>query len=112
MNLVFNAIESMTQGGKLIIAGGRNTEKKTIWLTVTDTGCGIAPEDLSRIFEPFYTTKKEGKGVGLGLSMVYGIIRDHGGSVEVESEPGKGSVFKVVLPSGDETAELMQREGP
>jgi two-component system, NtrC family, sensor kinase len=111
MNLVFNAIESMTQGGKLIIAGGRNNGKKTIWLTVADTGCGIAPEDLNRIFEPFYTTKKEGKGVGLGLSMVYGIIRDHGGSVEVESEPGKGSVFKVVLPSGDETAEPVQREG-
>ncbi|MEJ2655898.1 MAG: ATP-binding protein, partial [Desulfobacterales bacterium] len=103
MNLVFNAIESMTKGDKLIISGGRNNENKTIWLTVADTGCGIASEDLSRIFEPFYTSKKDGKGVGLGLSMVYGIIRDHGGSVEVESEPGKGSAFKIVLPSGVET---------
>lgn len=104
MNLIFNSIESMTQGGKMTITGGRNDDNKTIWLTVADTGYGIAPEDLGRIFEPFYTTKKEGKGVGLGLSMVYGIVRDHGGSVEVESEPGKGSVFKLVLPAGVETA--------
>jgi signal transduction histidine kinase len=75
---------------------------KTVWVTVADTGYGIDPEDLPRIFEPFYTTKKEGKGVGLGLSMVYGIIREHQGTVEVQSEPGEGSLFKLILPAGVE----------
>ena len=102
MNLIFNAIESMMDGGTLTLSGGQDRELKTVWMTVTDTGYGIDPEDLPRIFEPFYTTKKEGKGVGLGLSMVYGIIREHEGSVEVESEPGKGTLFKLTLPAGVE----------
>lgn len=102
MNLIFNAIESMMDGGTLTLSGGQDRELKTVWMTVADTGYGIDSEDLPRIFEPFYTTKKEGKGVGLGLSMVYGIIREHEGSVEVESEPGKGSLFKLTLPAGVE----------
>jgi len=102
MNLIFNAIESMMDGGTLTLSGGQDRELKTVWMTVADTGYGIDPEDLPRIFEPFYTTKKEGKGVGLGLSMVYGIIREHEGSVEVESEPGKGTLFKLTLPAGVE----------
>ena len=102
MNLIFNAIESMADGGILTLSGGRSSTAKTVWMTVADTGYGIDPEDLPRIFEPFYTTKKEGKGVGLGLSMVYGIIREHEGTIEVESETGKGSLFKLTLPAGDE----------
>jgi len=102
MNLIFNAIESMTSGGALTLSGGQDMRAKTVWITVADTGYGIDPEDLPRIFEPFYTTKKEGKGVGLGLSMVYGIIREHEGTVEVESEPDKGSLFKLILPAGVE----------
>jgi len=103
MNLVFNAMESMNDGGSMIIAGGWSDKKELIWLTVADDGCGIDPEDLPQIFEPFYTTKKEGKGVGLGLSMVYGIITEHNGTVEVESKPGQGTVFKITLPAGEES---------
>ncbi len=111
MNLIFNAIESMDEGGQLTISGGHD-DAQTIWLTVADTGYGIDPEECSRIFEPFYTTKKEGKGVGLGLSMVYGIIREHQGTVEVESEPGKGSQFRLTLPSGLEAAQKSEGENP
>lgn len=102
MNLIFNAMESMANGGTLTLSGGQDMQTKTVWITVADTGYGIDPEDLPHIFEPFYTTKKEGKGVGLGLSMVYGIIREHEGTVEVESEPDKGSLFKLILPAGVE----------
>ncbi len=98
MNLIFNAIESMPEGGKLIISGGLDDEENMVWLTVADNGHGIKPEDLPHIFEPFYSTKLDGKGVGLGLSMTYGIIRKHNGLLEVESTPGKGTVFKIKLP--------------
>jgi len=103
MNLVFNAIESMPDGGELLLSGGRDPARETVWLTVADTGYGIDAEDLPRIFEPFYTTKKEGKGVGLGLSMVYGIVREHKGTIDVESKAGEGSQFKLTLPAGIET---------
>lgn len=105
MNLIFNAIESMPEGGKLIISGGVDDREEKVWLTVADTGHGIKPEDLPHIFEPFYSTKNDGKGVGLGLSMTYGIIREHNGVIEVESKPGKGTVFKIKLPrnSPDQT---------
>jgi signal transduction histidine kinase len=98
MNLIFNAIESMPEGGKLTISGGVDDGKDMVWLTVADNGHGIKPEDLPHIFEPFYSTKVDGKGVGLGLSMTYGIIREHNGVVEVDSKPGKGTVFKIKLP--------------
>jgi len=104
MNLVFNAIDSMPEGGYLMIAGGINTNEDMVWLTVTDTGHGIEADDLPRIFEPFYSTKLDGKGVGLGLSMVYGIIREHNGIITVDSKLGTGTVFKLKLPrhrSGD-----------
>ncbi|MBI5894837.1 MAG: hypothetical protein HZB24_02075, partial [Desulfobacterales bacterium] len=99
MNLFFNAIEAMPKGGTLTVTGGNIVNDKRVWLSITDTGNGIKPEDLPRIFEPFYSTKGNGKGVGLGLSMVYGIIREHNGTIEVQSEPGKGSTFKMVLPA-------------
>jgi len=111
MNLIFNAIESMDAGGKLTLSGGRG-DSQTIWLKVADTGYGIDPEERARIFEPFYTTKKEGKGVGLGLSMVYGIIREHQGTIDVDSEPGKGSQFRLTLPSGVEFVDTSEGEKP
>ena len=65
---------------------------------VEDNGCGIRPEHRPRLFEPFFTTKPVGQGTGLGLSVSFGIVRDHGGAIEVESEVGRGSVFRVRLP--------------
>ena len=99
MNLFFNAIEAMPHGGTLTISGGKIADDNHIWLSIADTGNGIKPDDLPRIFEPFYSTKGDGKGVGLGLSMVYGIIREHNGTIEVQSEPGQGTVVKMVLPT-------------
>jgi two-component system NtrC family sensor kinase len=104
MNLIFNAMESMPQGGDISITGGRILEGQKVWLSISDTGAGINAEDLPRIFEPFYSTKGDGKGVGLGLSMVYGIIREHNGTIEVHSEPGQGTTFKLVLPVEPVTA--------
>lgn len=98
MNLVFNAMESMPDGGTITITGGYEDGDR-IWLTLSDTGLGIEAHHLPRIFEPFYSTKGDGKGVGLGLSMVYGIIREHNGNIEVDSQPGKGTVFKITLPA-------------
>jgi PAS domain S-box-containing protein len=98
MNLVFNAMESMPDGGTMTISGGQYTSGDKVWLSLADTGLGIDEHHLPRIFEPFYSTKGDGKGVGLGLSMVYGIIREHNGNIEVDSEPGKGTVFKITLP--------------
>jgi signal transduction histidine kinase len=67
-------------------------------VTIADTGCGISQEHLSRIFDPFFTTKPVGEGTGLGLSVTYGIIERHGGSIQVDSTPGAGTSFKVNLP--------------
>jgi PAS domain S-box-containing protein len=98
LNLVFNAIDAMPQGGKLTIKGGEDQTSGLIWLELTDSGQGIDPENLQRIFEPFFTTKTDGKGVGLGLAMVYGIIHEHQGSIEVDSLPGQGTTFRLKLP--------------
>ncbi len=98
LNLLFNAIDAMPDGGALTITGGIVTDADRIWLTVSDTGIGIDPQNVSRIFEPFFSTKMDGKGVGLGLSMVYGIISAHGGTIEVESEHYRGTTFRIELP--------------
>jgi len=76
----------------LSISAMRAGKNGFLEMTISDTGCGISEEDQKDIFEPFFTTKEEGKGVGLGLSVVYGIITNHNGSIEVESEVGKGTV--------------------
>lgn len=99
MNLVFNAMESMPEGGTMTFSGGTDANGDMVWLALTDTGLGIDEQHLPRIFEPFYSTKGAGKGVGLGLSMVYGIIRKHSGNIEVNSKPGKGTTFKITLPA-------------
>lgn len=98
LNLIFNAIDAMPSGGTITISGAVDEAADAVWLTVADTGQGIEANDLPRIFEPFYSTKPDGKGVGLGLSMVYGIIHEHHGEVEVESQPGRGTTFKIKLP--------------
>lgn len=99
LNLMYNASEAMPNGGTLTVTAHRAAGAKAfLEVIISDTGCGIAREDMENIFEPFFTTKGEGKGVGLGLSVVYGIIAKHNGTIAVESEPGKGSTFKVRLP--------------
>ena len=98
INLIFNATDAMTEGGTLTIESSFHSKKGLIEIKVGDTGCGIAEEEIPNIFDPFYTTKKEGKGVGLGLSTVYGIIERHKGTIGVESDVGKGSLFTIKLP--------------
>ncbi|MBI5583554.1 MAG: PAS domain-containing protein [Deltaproteobacteria bacterium] len=98
LNLVFNALEAMPQGGVLTISGGKDPVKNEVWIGVTDTGEGIQPENRPHIFEPFFSTKQASHGVGLGLSMVYGIVTEHHGRIEVESQPGSGATFKITWP--------------
>lgn len=95
--ILMNAVEAMPEGGTLTIRTKDSTDKKTVLIEIQDTGIGIPSEDIPRIFEPFFTTKKEGKGVGLGLSVVYGILEAHRGEVDVKSEVGEGSTFIVEL---------------
>jgi PAS domain S-box-containing protein len=113
MNLAVNARDAMPDGGKLTfttrMARGeeikrlklQNGGKSYVVIEVSDTGTGIAPEVMPRIFEPFFSTKEKGKGTGLGLSMVYGIVHNHEGEIEVDSEVGNGSTFRVYLPAKD-----------
>jgi two-component system NtrC family sensor kinase len=93
-----NAVAAMPQGGTLNIVTNQNPRKMKVKIQIQDTGPGISPEDLPHIFEPFYTTKKEGKGVGLGLSVCYGIIERHDGEIKVSSVAGRGSTFIIELP--------------
>jgi two-component system NtrC family sensor kinase len=98
MNLIFNAMEAMSDGGTLTLSTSFERKKRMVLMKISDTGCGIPDENLSIIFEPFFSTKEEGKGVGLGLSVVYGIIREHQGSIFVDSKVGSGSTFSVRFP--------------
>jgi signal transduction histidine kinase len=107
-NLVMNGIQAMPNGGRLEVGIGlkhvgepayeRREERDYLTVRVRDEGVGISEENRKRIFEPFFTTKELGKGTGLGLSIAHGIVEEHGGWIEVESETGKGSCFTVYLP--------------
>jgi len=96
-NLMLNAIQAMPEGGKLTVRTSTDGAEEAK-VAVQDTGCGISPENLRKLFTPFFTTKREVKGVGLGLAVSYGIIQRHGGKIDVQSEEGKGSTFTVILP--------------
>jgi CheY-like chemotaxis protein len=111
MNLCTNAVHAMGSGGVLDISIGpvvleaRNASQLPglspgayMRLAVSDTGTGIEPDIISRIFEPFFTTKEFGKGTGMGLAVVHGIVKSHGGEILVESRPGTGSTFEIFLP--------------
>jgi signal transduction histidine kinase len=110
MNLAINARDAMPDGGLLSIKTSNIRLEQTaaaelelsagqyVCLTVSDTGCGIPAEVLPRIFDPFFTTKEIGKGSGLGLSMVYGIVKQHKGAITVCSDPGHGTTFTIHLP--------------
>jgi signal transduction histidine kinase len=96
MNLLVNAAQAIEERGTITLASG--ADGPWVWVSVEDTGKGMAPEVLKRIFEPFFTTKPVGKGTGLGLSLAYDIVKNHGGRIEVQSEPGRGTRFQVWLP--------------
>ncbi|MBU0677297.1 MAG: response regulator [Verrucomicrobia bacterium] len=113
MNLAVNAREAMPKGGRLVVETKNFTADDTFsdispggyaLLEVSDTGTGMSHDVLARIFEPFFTTKPQGKGVGIGLSTVYGIVNQSKGTIRVYSEVGKGSTFKVFLPSAEAEA--------
>jgi len=96
LNLIVNAGQAIEASGTITISTGAGLSE--IWIRFEDTGCGIPKEHLNRIFEPFFTTKPVGQGTGLGLSVSYSLVRRHGGSIEVESEVGRGSRFTICLP--------------
>jgi signal transduction histidine kinase len=108
-NLVVNAMQSMSLGGEVTVTLARGlatpppdhggAQAEFLDIEVADQGAGITPENLSRIFEPFFTTKEVGEGTGLGLSVAYGIVREHGGWIDVQSTPGRGSRFTMRLPA-------------
>jgi two-component system sensor histidine kinase HupT/HoxJ len=99
MNLVQNALDAMQErdSARLEVAAGR--DERGVWLSVRDTGPGIAEADLLKVMDPFYTTKPVGKGTGLGLSISYGILQDHGGELTLENHPEDGLIARVLLPA-------------
>ncbi|MCI4354927.1 MAG: ATP-binding protein, partial [Thermoplasmata archaeon] len=96
--LAMNAVEATPAGGRVTVTARPEPGSDAVLVVVSDNGCGIAEEDRSRIFEPFFTTKTGGKGVGLGLAVVYGIVTRHGGRIDVQSAVGSGTTFTVRLP--------------
>jgi CheY-like chemotaxis protein len=118
LNLCVNARDAMSGGGRIELASGRiagsvvkarfpdAVDDAYLWISVADTGAGIEDGTLERVFEPFFTTKPPSEGSGLGLAVVYGIVKDHAGFIDVESEPGKGATFRIYLPErGGEAVE-------
>ena len=105
MNIIINGADAMTgNGGTLTIK--TDLKNGAAEVSFTDSGGGIAKEHLSKLFDPFFTTKETGKGTGLGLAISYGIIQSHGGDIEVESQLGKGSTFRIKLPIEKQNGEL------
>ena len=99
LNLIFNAIEAMPDGGQLWIISKLKHDKKNVQVEIQDTGYGISKENLEHIFDPFFTTKGEGKGTGLGLSIVYGVTKNHKGNIKINSKVGEGSSFVLEFPA-------------
>ena len=123
VNLVTNARDAMPEGGTLRVEtgltafdelevarhGGRDAGGY-VWIAVTDTGIGMDRETLARIFEPFFTTKPRGRGTGLGMAMVYGLVKRHGGFIRIDSDPNSGTTIRMYLPSADAVQERMESD--
>jgi two-component system, NtrC family, sensor kinase len=105
MSLLINAMDAMREQGTVTLRTKWGADAETVVAEVVDQGEGIRRADLPKIFEPFFTTKAPGRGTGLGLSICYAIVAEHGGRIEVDSTPGEGSVFRIVLPRSDEQGE-------
>jgi two-component system NtrC family sensor kinase len=108
LNIVINALDATDPGGSITVTSGMGVStshpgQNGIEILCTDTGCGIPSENLNKLFDPFFTTKEVGHGTGLGLSVSYGIVERHGGTIWVQSKVGKGSTFKIWLPAEEQS---------
>jgi signal transduction histidine kinase len=100
-NLILNARDSIANGHGRVSLSTRNGEDGLLVVEVADSGVGIAPEDVAKIYDPFFTTKGVGRGTGLGLAVTYGIVQEHSGHISVASTPGLGTTFRITLPTED-----------
>jgi two-component system, NtrC family, sensor kinase len=105
-NLILNARDAIPEGGRITLFTA-STDRETVIIEVADTGIGIAPENVAKIYDPFYTTKGVGRGTGLGLAVTYGIVQEHSGHISVESTPGRGTTFRITLPTSQARARLL-----
>jgi two-component system NtrC family sensor kinase len=101
VNIIVNALQSMSEGGELTVGTRLTENSKFVEIEISDTGCGIPQEHLSKLFDPFFSTKTTGEGTGLGLSVSLGIVQRHNGNIDVESKVGEGSTFIIRLPIGE-----------
>ncbi len=104
-NLILNARDAIVDGGRITIKTSA-AEDGSLMVEISDTGIGIDPENVAKIYDPFYTTKGVGQGTGLGLAVTYGIVQEHTGRINVESTPGRGTAFHITLPSARTRARL------
>ena len=104
-NLLLNARDAITTGGSIRIST-LPAEDHHVTVEVADSGMGIAPENVAKIYDPFYTTKGVGRGTGLGLAVSYGIVQEHSGHISVDSVPGRGTTFRITLPTANARAPL------
>ena len=104
-NLILNARDAIPDGGQIILST-KSLEDDSLLVEVADTGIGIAPENVAKIYDPFYTTKGVGRGTGLGLAVSYGIVQEHAGHINVESTPGQGTTFRITLPTASARTRL------
>ena len=106
-NLILNARDSISNGnGRITLSTRNGDDDDSLVVEVADTGVGIAPDDVAKIYDPFFTTKGVGRGTGLGLAVTYGIVQEHSGHISVSSEPGRGTTFRITLPTNDPRARL------
>jgi two-component system NtrC family sensor kinase len=104
-NLLLNARDAIVDGGRISLVTS-SSEDDSLTIEVTDTGLGIAPENVAKIYDPFFTTKGVGRGTGLGLAVSYGIVQEHSGHITVESTPGRGTTFRITLPTAEARVQL------